>query len=261
MASEWFYTINGQQAPAPATAAQLRQMANTGQLQPTDLVWQEGMANWAPASSIKGLFSTRGGGLDSAMNEQAAASNRDKSKRPVVREHAEEEQTSEGMLAMHPVLVLLLTAVTLGLFGLIYAYVACSAYREQFTRDKDAAGRPLGYARHPVGVLILTYVTLGIYHYFWVYRVLDECRAFTGRKETNPRTEVALMLIFPPYGLYVTIFRLPELIRAAQALAKVPESNAVNFSFVFLNPCLLPFYPLLTMLEQESLNQVWLQSP
>ena len=56
MATEWYYTNNGQQAPVPVSAAQLKQLATSNQLQPTDLVWQDGMENWMPASSIKGLF-------------------------------------------------------------------------------------------------------------------------------------------------------------------------------------------------------------
>lgn len=54
--NDWHYTLNGQQAAAPASPAHLKQLAASGQLQPTDLVWKEGMANWVPANSIKGLF-------------------------------------------------------------------------------------------------------------------------------------------------------------------------------------------------------------
>ena len=56
MANEWHFTLNGQPADSPVSAAQLKQLAGAGQLQPTDMVWQEGMTAWAPASSIKGLF-------------------------------------------------------------------------------------------------------------------------------------------------------------------------------------------------------------
>src|SRR5436309_2156655 len=58
MASEWYYTQNGQQAPSPVSSSQLAQLAGSGQLQPTDMVWREGMPNWVAASSIKGLFGT-----------------------------------------------------------------------------------------------------------------------------------------------------------------------------------------------------------
>lgn len=56
-ANEWYYTVNGQQSTSPVSAAQLKQLAQAGQLQPTDLVWKDGLPNWVPASSLKGLFS------------------------------------------------------------------------------------------------------------------------------------------------------------------------------------------------------------
>jgi hypothetical protein len=261
MATEWFYTVNGQQAPTPATAAQLKQMATAGQLQPSDLVWQEGMANWAPASTIKGLFS---GGRSPAepapLVEAPPAKGRGRAK-PPKEEDEEEESSGGGLLGLHPLLVLLLTVCTLGLFGLVYAYVACSSHRERFTREADTAGRPLGSGRHPLTVLILSYLTLGIYFCFWASRAMDECRAYTGRKDADPRSDLALMLIFPPYLLFVAAVRLPEMIRAAQAAAKVPESAAVNNAYFFLIPCFFPALPLLGMAQQEALNQVWSQAP
>lgn len=56
MAQQWYYAHNGQQH-GPVAAADLKQAADAGQLYPMDLVWKEGLANWVPASSIKGLFS------------------------------------------------------------------------------------------------------------------------------------------------------------------------------------------------------------
>jgi hypothetical protein len=259
MPTEWFYTVNGQQAPAPATAAQLKQMAAAGQLQPTDLVWQEGMANWAPASTIKGLFSGGRPADPAPLVEAPAAKTRGRGKRP--KEDEEEESTGGGLLGLHPLLVLLLTVCTLGLFGLLYAYVACSSYGGQFTREADSSGKPLGAGRHPLGVLILSYLTLGIYFCFWASRAMAECQAYTGRKGADPRSDLALMLIFPPYLIFVTAVRLPEMIRAAQAAAKVPESAAVNHSYLFLVPLFFPALPLLGMAQQEALNQVWLQAP
>jgi hypothetical protein len=263
MPSEWFYTINGQQAQAPATAAQLKQMATSGQLQPTDLVWQEGMANWAPASSIKGLFgpSNRTSSPDQAPLVEAPAVGKTRGRGKRRKDEEEEEETGGGVVGLHPLVVLLLSVCTLGLFGLVYAYMVCSAYSDQATREADAAGKPLGKLRHPLGVLLLSYLTFGLYFYYWAYKVMGECCAYAGRQDCNPRTELALMLVFPPYGLYVRVFRLPELIRAAQAQAKLPESPAVNHSYVFLNPCLFMALPLLSMVQQDALNQVWFQAP
>ncbi len=46
---------NGQQS-GPYTEEQLRQMAASGQLQPQDLTWRQGDANWRPAAEIPDLF-------------------------------------------------------------------------------------------------------------------------------------------------------------------------------------------------------------
>lgn len=46
---------NGQQT-GPFSVEQLKEMAATGQLSPTDLVWKEGMAGWEPASTIPDVF-------------------------------------------------------------------------------------------------------------------------------------------------------------------------------------------------------------
>jgi uncharacterized RDD family membrane protein YckC len=56
MAEEWYVGSNGQQS-GPFTLQQLRQMAASGQLSKTDLIWKEGLADWVPCSSAKGLFS------------------------------------------------------------------------------------------------------------------------------------------------------------------------------------------------------------
>ncbi len=52
---DWHFTQNGQQA-GPVTWTQLRQRATSGQLLATDMVWKNGMAAWAAASTINDLF-------------------------------------------------------------------------------------------------------------------------------------------------------------------------------------------------------------
>lgn len=56
MASEWFYAKDGKQF-GPVAPAELKGMATSGLLDPTDLIWKEGMADWKPANSVANLFS------------------------------------------------------------------------------------------------------------------------------------------------------------------------------------------------------------
>lgn len=55
MDQQWYYSQNGQKH-GPISSAELKQLAAAGKLQPTDLIWKEGMAKWAAARSVKGLF-------------------------------------------------------------------------------------------------------------------------------------------------------------------------------------------------------------
>jgi hypothetical protein len=54
-AGEWYYSVGGQRS-GPVTGADLKQLAQAGRLGPDDLVWKDGMAEWQPASKLKGLF-------------------------------------------------------------------------------------------------------------------------------------------------------------------------------------------------------------
>mgnify|MGYP003647918867 CR=1 FL=1 len=53
--SEWYYA-QGNDKHGPVSSKQLKQLALTGKLLPTDLVWKEGASDWKPASLINGLF-------------------------------------------------------------------------------------------------------------------------------------------------------------------------------------------------------------
>src|SRR5213596_1665149 len=46
---DWYYAINGQQS-GPVSEAQLDEIARTGGITSTTLVWRQGMANWQPYS-------------------------------------------------------------------------------------------------------------------------------------------------------------------------------------------------------------------
>ncbi len=51
----WYYAQDDEQK-GPVSAAELRQLASSGRIGPQNLVWKEGMEDWAPAAKIKGLF-------------------------------------------------------------------------------------------------------------------------------------------------------------------------------------------------------------
>jgi hypothetical protein len=255
MANEWHYTHNGQQAAAPVNSAQLKQLAVSGQLQPTDLVWQDGMTDWVPASSVKGLFASSKSLGDSAVTPPAG------DKATPARKRTKPGQEFDWA-NLHPALVLALTVVTLGIFGLVYVIQVCRGYSAKTTqRRTDTSGRKLGRIRHPLTVLLLSYLTCGIYFFCWIYLVTCECNEFTGRKDVNPRADLSLMFLFPPYAVYVMIFQLSDLIRRTQALAGTPETSALRHAVIFLNPCLFCGLPFLGMIYQESLNQIWLTAP
>jgi hypothetical protein len=55
MARRWYCRIGGQQF-GPVPAGELKRLADAHQLQPSDLVWSDGMKCWRPARRVKGLF-------------------------------------------------------------------------------------------------------------------------------------------------------------------------------------------------------------
>ncbi len=55
MAEQWYYARGGQHH-GPVTEDQLRQLAASGQVHPTDLVWNTGMANWIQANEAGIVF-------------------------------------------------------------------------------------------------------------------------------------------------------------------------------------------------------------
>ena len=57
MSEEWHYARHGQQF-GPFSVEEFRRLASDRRLLPDDLVWRDGMADWKPASSVRGLFAT-----------------------------------------------------------------------------------------------------------------------------------------------------------------------------------------------------------
>lgn len=55
MTAEWYYA-EGKEKVGPVTEAQLQELARSGGLARTDVVWKEGMAKWTEAGTVPGLF-------------------------------------------------------------------------------------------------------------------------------------------------------------------------------------------------------------
>jgi TM2 domain-containing membrane protein YozV len=68
VSQEWYYSIDGDRQ-GPVGSADLKKLAEARTLKPDDLVWKDGMADWAQAKSIKGLF---GGGAPKTGEQKVA---------------------------------------------------------------------------------------------------------------------------------------------------------------------------------------------
>jgi hypothetical protein len=55
MTEQWYYAQQGQRR-GPVSKDQLKNLASSGTLTLTDLVWKKGMAKWQAASVVEGLF-------------------------------------------------------------------------------------------------------------------------------------------------------------------------------------------------------------
>lgn len=56
MADQWYYGRDGQHT-GPVTSQKLKELVDNGDVQPSDLVWKEGLSEWIQAKKVKGLFS------------------------------------------------------------------------------------------------------------------------------------------------------------------------------------------------------------
>ncbi len=55
IATKWYWARDGKQF-GPVGSGELRSLAGSGSLRPDDLVWKEGLAEWAEARKVSGLF-------------------------------------------------------------------------------------------------------------------------------------------------------------------------------------------------------------
>jgi hypothetical protein len=64
---EWYYTQKRQQV-GPVTWTSLRELALSGKLLQTDMVWKPGMVSWAVAGSLTDLYGDWGRAIEQYMN-------------------------------------------------------------------------------------------------------------------------------------------------------------------------------------------------
>jgi hypothetical protein len=69
---EWYYARENKQL-GPVSPLELKRLAEVGLLGPDDLVWHEGMTEWASARNVRGLFDEEGRAVPSPAAEQPAA--------------------------------------------------------------------------------------------------------------------------------------------------------------------------------------------
>ncbi len=73
MAAEWFYLRDGTKF-GPIDASTLKQLAESGVIGPADAVWKQGMAQWARASAVRGLFDAQASADNTGARPQCAPS-------------------------------------------------------------------------------------------------------------------------------------------------------------------------------------------
>ena len=52
----WFYADSNQQQQGPITFGEIQQLAANNTIQPSTLIWKEGMAGWTAASEVQGVY-------------------------------------------------------------------------------------------------------------------------------------------------------------------------------------------------------------
>ena len=57
METMWYYAASDQERKGPVAESELRALLASGQLQPDDMVWRDGMAAWSPLRNVPELHS------------------------------------------------------------------------------------------------------------------------------------------------------------------------------------------------------------
>ena len=106
-AMSWYYSKNGTQL-GPISEEEMSAKVKVGEIAPTDLIWQEGMADWKPAgqvSAIQGNFS-----VSQSSTPQAQMPAKNYGQHPPVRNYL-----------WQSIVVTILCCLPLGIVGIVFA--------------------------------------------------------------------------------------------------------------------------------------------
>jgi hypothetical protein len=141
--NNWYYTMGGQQQ-GPVPLDHLKHWLTGGQLQPTELVWREGMPNWIAASQVPELqgfapatsgaaaagFQQAGGTYAQPVNYQTPYGGHD----PAVRAQISKAKTSMIL----GIVGLICVGFILGIIAVVMASQALSSMKQ--TRSEEGKG-------------------------------------------------------------------------------------------------------------------------
>ncbi len=75
--ADWWYTKNGERQ-GPVSSSQLKQLAQSGELLPTDMVFKEGGTEWKLATTVSNLFPASGSPGGGFRTDRPAREDRDR---------------------------------------------------------------------------------------------------------------------------------------------------------------------------------------
>lgn len=193
-AEKWYYSLNGRRF-GPISAADLRLLGQNGTLDSEDLVWKAGLADWVPASRIKGLIAPRAEGTPPPL--------------PVHSNHgADPERRANQLSGKHQLtefsagLMVFLSLLTLGIFP--YVYFALMHGKLPRNREDD-----------PSGGTVVGFLFIPFYSFYWQFIVFPGlCRRINEQRELRdlppsaPRgfATAACILMMIPYVDIASIF-------------------------------------------------------
>ncbi len=147
-AIEWYFA-RGNKQMGPVSSADLKRLAAGGEIRPDDLVWREGLTEWAAARSVRGLFNDEGKpvGVEEAPSKPVVALSTDA--KPAARARARHlvDVLLDAIRSRFNANFIEATGKLFracGLYGLLAALVVTAAFTLIVAVKTDPAGRIRG---------------------------------------------------------------------------------------------------------------------